>query len=175
MPAGALVSTPRLSLITAALLCLAPSAASAQEWFEHEESGVQIAVPESGWLVDSMDEDTLAIVEEEQAVIVLLWVVPEKALEDAIRTVDEAVAKWGMTLELGDDEPDELDLNGMPALTWTGDGTVDGGEPVEFMLIIFQAPSGDAVITLALHAEGEGGPELEQQTTDILMSIRPAE
>lgn len=154
----------KLLLVGAALLFA--GALSAKK-YPHPESGVVVDVPNS-WNV-SGDENSLSASTKDDLAHLYFVVMPADSMEAALNSLDAELGKVVQNLSHG--EAQQIDLNGMQAVTVEGKGTVEG-HGVEVGVMVVKTPKDKVLMVFGLIAE-QGSKKHHKALVKILNSLKP--
>lgn len=125
MAAHLLVAAGKASGIPAAPNATASLAAPRGEVYTHEAGGVQFELPK-GWKAEP-DGEQITVSPADDSIGMVLWVASENTFEAAVEALGDELEKQIKNPKLdGDGEPKEDTHNGMPHVSLSGSGTIEG-------------------------------------------------
>ena len=156
-------------LAIAFTLLVAPAAAplSAEE-LNHNEARVKVWIPD-GWTQEA-DEQSLIINDPAEEVMVVFLVVEGSKIETALDAMEQELASIVENVT-SEGEPQEVELNGMPAIVLDGKGTVEG-EAVDLGIAVLRTPADKALLVFAI-AKSSAVAKHEKTIEKILSGIKP--
>ena len=90
--------------------------------YPHEAAKVEISIPDS-WEV-GIDGDVLTAATPDDAINLVFSIIELNDIEAALDEVEKQLKSEFQEVTIG--EPEEIEINGMPALDWEGTATLDG-------------------------------------------------
>ena len=98
-----------------------------------------------------------------------LWALEDAAnIEDALASLDTVIAEQVTEVTWG--EPEEVEINEIPAITVAGVGDVEGGQEVTVEVAVF-SPNGEQEFILLYFGVPEAEEIYDADLSDILQSI----
>ncbi len=119
--------------------------------YPHEEGKVKITIPDT-WKVE-INEETLTASTQDGTISLVFSIIEANTLDAALDEVDKQMATEFQEVKIG--EPEEIEINGMSAVSYDGSATTDGTTiyiggslimtPSNKVLFIFAAAAPDAM------------------------------
>lgn len=134
---GAALLAVLLTIFTGGLLA---------ESVNHTEAQVKVWIPDN-W-VQEADEDSLIVTDPEEEVMVAFMVVDGENIEAALEAMEMELGSLAENVQ-ADGEPEEVELNGMPAIVLDAKGTIDG-EAVDMGVAVIITPAEKALLVFAV-------------------------
>ncbi len=154
-----------------ALICafslLAGTALSA-EAVNHTEAQVTVWIPDN-WDQEA-DEDSLIVGDPDEEVMVAFLVVDSDNVEAALDAMEAELSDIVEDVS-SEEEPSEVNLNGMPAIVLDAKGTVEG-EAVDLGIAVIMTPANKALLVFAI-AQSSAVAKHEATIEKILGGIKP--
>lgn len=154
----------KILLVGAALLLA--GALSAKK-YPHNDSGVVVDIP-NNWNV-SGDEHSLSASSKDDLAHMHFIVMPADSMEAALNSLDAELGKVVQGLTHG--EAEQINLNGMQAVSVDGKGTVEG-HGVEVGVMVIKTPKDKVLMVFGLIAD-QGAKKHHRTLVKILKSLKP--
>jgi hypothetical protein len=162
----------RVATLLSALLLLSLFAApiAHADTRVHQKAKIQLWVPDH-WDVEDGDDDMLLLSEPGGEAAVVFLVLKAKDLETALGAIDKEISKFVTDVQV-QGEPEEMDVNGMPAVVIDAKGKVEG-KKVDLGLMVVKTPAGKALLVLAM-CESSKMKKHEAVFLKVMKSLKPA-
>lgn len=150
-----------------AILIFLLSFSLSAEMLVDEDIGFQVEVPDTWSTFD--DEGILMAMDPDEMAAVFLVLVLSEEFDDAVGEIESTLGAIMEEIELSDD-PEELELNGLPGMMVFGTGAVEG-EPVLWGVVVVYNEETDIALFVITFAIAETFDEYEEVLLDILSSV----
>lgn len=137
------------------------------EFLVFEEIGFQVDVPDT-WDVFDEEGVLMAMDPDEMAAVFLVPVLSEE-FDDAVAEIEATLAEIMEEIEIVDD-PEEIEINGLPGMMVFGSGLMEG-EPIVWGLVVVYNEETDIALFVVTFAIAEVYDEYEEDLLNILTSV----
>ena len=157
---------PALLGWAALLACAAPAGAEIKR---HPKAGVQIEVPD-GWKAQTPNENTLTMTDPREEVGFVFVVVDATDVQKALKGLDAELARF-VTNVTWEEKGKQVTVNGMEAITLSGEGFVSAREALVNVLVL-ATPTKRVVLAVALAEKSKFDAHV-REIRFIQRSLRP--